>query len=46
MFFTLKKRCAFCGSALNKDGHCPNADCINHEEEKKARQQKSPTGDL
>lgn len=29
-FFTLKKRCQYCGSVLDKDGNCPNADCIAH----------------
>jgi hypothetical protein len=31
-FFTLKKRCPFCGSEL-QNNNCPNEECINHKSE-------------
>jgi len=31
-FFKLKKRCLYCGTALDDKGNCPNKDCINHTE--------------
>ncbi|WP_417208229.1 hypothetical protein [Acidaminococcus fermentans] len=31
-FFKLKKRCPYCGTALDK-GNCPNTGCINHQDE-------------
>lgn len=31
-FFKLKKRCSYCGTALDDKGNCPNKDCINHTE--------------
>lgn len=32
-FFTLKKRCQYCGSVLDNKGNCPNTGCINHKTE-------------
>ncbi len=32
-FFKLKKRCPYCGTALDENGNCPNKDCINHKSE-------------
>lgn len=28
-FFKLKKRCPYCGTALDDKGNCPNTGCIN-----------------
>lgn len=38
MFFKLKKRCPYCGSALDKNGNCPNEKCINHKENTKSKE--------
>lgn len=32
-FFKLKKRCPYCGTALDDKGNCPNTGCINHKTE-------------
>lgn len=32
-FFRLKKRCPYCGTALDDKGNCPNTSCINHKTE-------------
>lgn len=32
-FFKLKKRCPYCGTALDDKGNCPNTECINHQDE-------------
>ncbi|WP_432643355.1 hypothetical protein [Acidaminococcus sp.] len=35
-FFKLKKRCTYCGTALDDKGDCPNTTCINHQSESAA----------
>ena len=38
-FFKLKKRCTYCGTALDDKGNCSNDTCINHQSESAAAEE-------
>lgn len=43
-FFKLKKRCPYCGTALDENGNCPNTGCINYQTKSKEEETSQKEG--